>query len=184
MVEARDARARQRLFLALLLPDGAAADLRTRLAPLQQRTEGQLRWRSRRQWHVTVAFLGQQRMDSRELICRSAAGAAQMTTAGPLRLQGYGRFNTALWVGVESRDWLTELVDRLSTRLIDSVDSRTFHGHVTVARSQHHVMPEGFAARLQDYCGPEWAPDRLMLMRSVLGAAPHYQPLLGWPFPR
>jgi len=47
MVEVRDARARQRLFLALLLPDDAATDLRTRLAPLQQRTEGQLRWRSR-----------------------------------------------------------------------------------------------------------------------------------------
>ena len=183
MVEARDARARQRLFLALLLPDDAATDLRTRLAPLQQRTEGQLRWRSRRQWHVTVAFLGQQRMAQRELICRSAAGAAQMTTAGSLRLQGCGRFNTALWVGVESRDWLTELVERLSARLVDSVDSRAFHGHVTVARSRHRVMPEAFTARLQDYCGPEWVPDRLMLMRSVVGAAPHYQPLLSWPFP-
>ena len=184
MVEARNACASQRLFLALLLPDSAAADLRSRLAPLQQRTESQLRWRSRRQWHVTVAFLGQQRMDQRELICRSAAGAAQMTTVGPLRLQGCGRFNTARWVGVDNKDWLAELVDRLNARLIDSVDSHSFQGHVTVARSRHRMMPEDFVAQLHDYCGPEWVPDRLMLMRSVSGAAPYYQPLLSWPVPR
>jgi 2'-5' RNA ligase len=181
---AHDVRVKQRLFLALLLPDTAAADLSHRLAPLSEDIEEPIRWRSRRQWHITVAFLGPQRMDRRELICRSAAGAAQMTTVGPLRLQGCGRFNTALWLGVATGDWLSDLSHRLNTRLGESADSRNFHGHVTVARSPQRVVPHSFTTALQDYSGPEWVPDRLVLVRSVLGAAPHYQHLLSWPFIR
>ncbi len=169
-----------RLFLALQLAPEVRADLVTATRPLRSTLVDEISWEPQSHWHITLAFLGNRDRKDREQICRTAAAAALTAEAANLRIAGTGRFNTALWVGVAGGSWLRRMAEGLTHRSGLDVQERSFHAHVTVARSTSASAGQAFHADLGNYLGPTWFPRNLTLMESSMGGTPRYRLLQQW----
>jgi len=168
-----------RLFVALWPSPAAVADLADLLD--RGRPGGpDLHWQPPHRWHITVAFLGQAPLDR----TRRALDRVVLPPAAPLHLQGCGTFGPVLWIGVEHGPWLGSLADRVRTAL--HADEGPFRPHLTVARGRGRAaIPRArqAAAALAQHRGPDWLPQELTLVRSLVGPQPEYQVLATWPLP-
>ena len=124
-----------RLFVGLDLPDL----LRERLTALFGSLSG-ARWTPPENLHLTLRFIGETRRDVAEEI--DGALAAIRGRGFPLTLTGTGVFDRAgrpasLWVGVERREPLEHLHNKIETalqRIGLPPERKRFQPHVTLAR--------------------------------------------------
>ena len=142
--------------------------------------DADISWEPTSHWHITIAFLGKQARSERERICRAAAATARTADAAEVRIASSGQFNTALWAGVSQAVWLQRLAVGLNRKLGLGPNDHEFHAHVTVARSESAVRAREFRAKLSDYQGPRWLPQRLALVDSSPHRTPRYQLLQSW----
>jgi RNA 2',3'-cyclic 3'-phosphodiesterase len=186
-----------RLFVAILPPPTAVAELAAVLAPLHRLPHaGGLRWTTPAGWHFTLAFLGEVPDPVRPDLDRRLARAAHRHGPHDLRLAGGGRFDDRiLWTGAEGDlTGLAQLADsvRAAARRAGTAPADDhYHPHLTLARTRHtHVALRPFADALADFRGSPWTAGTLSLVSStpprsgVPGEQPRYDTVAHWPLGR
>ena len=126
-------------FMRCFVAVWPAPDVVEALGALPRPSTPGLRWSSREQWHVTLRFLGdidaQAVTDASAMLARAADGAvgAPLADGGPgTRFLGPGLL---IW----PVDGLTEVaneVERLTATIGKPPPSRSFYGHITLARGR------------------------------------------------
>ncbi|MDI2125445.1 RNA 2',3'-cyclic phosphodiesterase [Yinghuangia seranimata] len=178
-----------RLFVALTPPPEAVAELRRAVEPVRDRFP-ELRWTAPESWHVTVAFLGDVAPEIRPGLERRLGRVAARHPVQRVVLAHGGRFaDRVLWMGVggdvPGLQALAQGVSRASERSGVPVESRPWHGHVTLARAsgrRREYTLAAPAALLADFAGAEWTAEALHLVHSTIGAGPaRYQDVAAWP---
>ncbi|SDL16483.1 RNA 2',3'-cyclic phosphodiesterase [Streptomyces indicus] len=191
-----------RLFVAVLPPPAAVAELRTVVDELRNLPGAdKLRWTEPAGWHFTLAFLGDVRDEARPRLEERLRRAAHRTPPFELALYRSGRFGQrALWAGVRGEvATLRRLAERAyaagSKAGLALEDTHRFVPHLTLARSgegRHQTHPPlvdllPYAAELDGFAGEPWTADRLSLVRSHLptsgipGERPRYEEVGHWP---
>ena len=134
-----------RAFVAVYPPADVLDAVDTRLGGAR-RAAPDLRWSPRRQWHVTLRFLG--RVDDVDAVAaRVGAVVSALPPVEGLALAGAGAFPTprhgsVLWVGVADGpacDALAALAAAVGSACADAggaADDRAFTPHLTVARAR------------------------------------------------
>jgi 2'-5' RNA ligase len=138
-----------------------------------------------RNWHVTVKFLGPTRSRLMGWVPQAVAGSAGTMAPFTTRLTSLGAFPSArrarvLWAGLDDGEGkLGELARTLDAGLGAEFrpESRAFHPHLTVARSDPPLaLPDGFAATELEAVA--FRIERIVVVESHLGRpAPRYEPL-------
>lgn len=163
-----------RLFASIAPSDKAREHLVAALRPIRHDLGPDLRWTDPEQWHLTLAFYGEQPdgavdelMDHLRI---AAAGARAMT----LMLKGAGSFSRKnLWVGVGGD---TVVLKRLMADcLLAPTERHRQRAHLTVARNR--VRNRDWDPFLGDlvralsvYEGPDFTAGQIDLVHSMLGA--------------
>ncbi|MEU7840229.1 RNA 2',3'-cyclic phosphodiesterase [Micromonospora sp. NPDC049114] len=189
-----------RLFVAVYPPMEAVTHLGARVARLGVAAAAAAGVRVRLadpvNLHLTLAFLGD--VEAARLVeVQGALGLAALwfrdgRDAPPrLSLGGGGVFgdgrHTVLWVDargdVEALHDLARLIRDRLRRAGLAYDDKPFRPHLTVARPGDRVEPaavDADRAALDDYQGPQWSADELVLVRSHQGPEPRYERLAAW----
>jgi RNA 2',3'-cyclic 3'-phosphodiesterase len=155
-----------RLFAAIRPPECVLESLEAELDRVRgpARFDRALRWTARELWHLTLAFYGDDDLESRSSWLRErVAGHGPLT----LSLAGAGTFRGVLWVGVsEDVDELTALAED-----VGGGGGRPYHPHVTLARWKAPRPPRSVRQvrrALVGYAGATWRATEVALMRSEL----------------
>jgi 2'-5' RNA ligase len=183
-----------RLFVALGLPDRAAAELDQVVGPLRPGWPG-LRWTGPDAWHLTLAFLGEVDGPVAAALPARLERAAARHPALSLALCGAGAFpSTArarvVWAGVQGDQLglarlagsVTAGARRAGARL--GPQGRGYQPHVTLARCREPVDVRPLVEGLAAFAGTPWAAGEICLIRSRLGGQPRYETLGAWPLRR
>lgn len=180
-----------RLFVALTPPQPVVDDLARAVEPYRD-IDSAWRWTQPQLWHVTLAFYGDVIENRVAEVCERLGRTASRHDGLELRFGGAGVFGSSIgafvvWVAVEAdRTAIRNLADScvaVGRRVGLSMGERPYRPHLTLARSKAR---EGADARalvdaLQRYEGPRWTASELHLLRSHLGAHPHYDTVASWP---
>jgi len=173
------------MFTALVPPEDAVEDLAEFLEPRQE-AGPDLRWTSREQWHLTLAFMADvadRHLD--DLVARLTRAAARRTPF-EVTVTGGGAFPNAgrakvVYAGVEVSD--REELRRLATgaraaatKAGADTDGGRFHPHLTIARTRHPVEATRWIRVLDAYRGPTWTASEVALIASHLGEGPRRRP--------
>jgi RNA 2',3'-cyclic 3'-phosphodiesterase len=173
--EAGGAGGRARLFVALELPADVRIALHEWRSAQLARVDG-LRLVESEALHVTLCFLGSQRVDEIDSIAQACsetvAGSARpaLALADPIWLPR--RRPRVVAVGVEDRErTLVEMQSRLARVLAEGgwyePEQRGFRPHVTVARAARSARLR--ALELAAPAAPRFLGDQVALMRSRTG---------------
>ncbi|MGW7444863.1 RNA 2',3'-cyclic phosphodiesterase [Kitasatospora sp. NPDC054795] len=178
-----------RVFVALAPPDDAKDELARALRPAYAGYP-RLRWNRIEDWHITLAFLGEQPSTVVPLLRSALADAAASHPALHLGLRGGGHFDQRLlWTGIDGD---LEGLHRLATDVRDLVGScgiefrdRPLRPHLTLARARRDdpVSVPQAAAGLAGFVGRPWRTERLHLVGSNIGRGPgpiHYRDIEAW----
>lgn len=171
-----------RMFVALVPPDDAVANLDAFLEP--RREAAAFRWTPAGQVHVTLAFLEDVPDWQLDPLAERLAAAASRRTPFAANVAGGGAFPDVararvLYAGLDlAPDAHTEL-DRLaagcraaaSTAGLE-VDGRRFRPHLTVARCGRPTELTRWVRLLDGYRGPVWTASEVALVASYLGEGP------------
>jgi 2'-5' RNA ligase len=177
---------RVRLFVALLPPPEAVADLVTVTRALP--AVG-LRWVRPAQWHLTVAFLGE--VDGRTCVdlVERLGRAARRHPPLTVSFGGAGRFGDhVLWADVHGdRVGLRRLaasVRAAARRCGLPTEERPYRPHLTLARGAGADLAP-LVDRLHGFAGRPWTASDLHLIHSDLGAGPggtaRHEGVATWP---
>lgn len=170
-----------RLFASISPSEEAREHLVSALRPIRQDLGPDLRWTDPEQWHLTLAFYGEQAAGAVDDLMGHLQMAAAGTSAMTLALKGAGSFNRKnLWMGVGGD---TVVLKRLMADcLLDPLERHRQRAHLTVARNQ--VRNRDWDPFLGDivralsvYEGPDFRADRIDLIHSTLGAGRSGGPL-------
>ncbi|MFF3490303.1 RNA 2',3'-cyclic phosphodiesterase [Streptomyces sp. NPDC002795] len=189
MTEPPEPAATLRTFIALAPPDDAKAELAHALRPVYA-THPRLRQNRIEDWHITLAFLGEQPVSTVERLRRPLADLATARPSPELALRGGGHFDArVLWSGVEGDldvlHVLSEAVRKQVRACGLDFPERPLRPHLTLARARRHdttSVPEA-AAALDGFTGRSWRPLRLHLVASTPGNGPaprRYQDVAAW----
>ncbi|MDX1692945.1 MAG: RNA 2',3'-cyclic phosphodiesterase [Ketobacteraceae bacterium] len=135
---------RQRAFISLDIPPGAAQQLLKAVVPLQKEHRLKaLRWIPKVNWHLTLAFLGDQTAASLQEVWQTVAVSLQDQVAVPAAIAGVAGFPDAkspiLAAVIEPTAPLLALqaqVRHCCESCGIALDSRRFRPHITLARSR------------------------------------------------
>ena len=173
-----------RLFVAVEIPDAAKDALERAIAPWL-RAFPEARWVPRQNWHVTVKFLGRTWPRLLDWVSERVGGVAGEARPFRTALAGLGSFPSrtrgrVLWAGLEDgRGDLTRIAAAIDAALQAEFEpeTRPFHPHVTVARSDPPLrLPAAFAET--ELASDLWEVDHVVLFRSHLQRpAPRYEPV-------
>ena len=172
-----------RLFIALPIPD----EIKNRIEAVQSEFRplfpgNAARWTQRKQFHLTLRFLGGVEIDQVDELIKAVGAACRPFSALRLSATSLGVFPrsgppSVLWVGVKDSDeQLTALWSALqsATGPFTREPAEThFTGHVTLARfnrlqkAQINVLAAAIAKYDLHVFG-FWSADHLMLVRSEL----------------
>lgn len=173
------------MFVALVPPEEALADLEEFLAPRQEAGAG-LRWSVPDQWHVTLAFMPdvpERVLDDLLARLERAAGRRTPFTVG---VAGGGAFPhpgraKVLYAGLDVSD--PEELRRLATGARAAASKAgaeaaggRFHPHVTLARLGRPQEVTRWIRVLDAYRGPSWQATEVALVESHLGEGPRKRP--------
>lgn len=159
----------RRVFAALTPPQEVTEHLVRALRPVREEFGRELRWTDPDNWHLTMAFYGDQPNDVSDL-AQHLSLAAAMSGRMRLHLRGAGAFNSrTLWIGVggETKALRTLMADCL----LDPEERHRQRAHLTVARAipRTEWAVREVAHALAVYAGPEFIADELQLIESHLG---------------
>lgn len=188
-----------RLFVALLPPPDAAAELAAALRPVRRLPDAaDLRWTGPDGWHLTLAFLGEVPDGLRPELDERLTRASRRGGPWEVRLAGSGRFgDQVLWTALEGdRAGLSRLADsvRAAARRAGAppAEEHSFRPHLTLARAprsrQARLRP--LVEALAAFQGAPWKADTLSLVSSALprsgapGEQPRYETVASWPLGR
>lgn len=171
----------RRVFAALTPSPEAIEHLVTALRPVREEFGRELRWTDPDNWHLTMAFYGDQPNDVADLT-RHLAQTAALSAPLRLHLRGAGAFNSrTLWIGVGGD--VRQLREVMADSLLDPEERHRQRAHLTVARAipRSEWAVREVAHALAVYAGPEFLVDQLHLMESHLGegrgGGPRYEVL-------
>jgi 2'-5' RNA ligase len=160
-----------RAFVAVVPPPEVLDAIGAAVGPLRERM-GPVRWAPRKQWHVTLQFLG----NHVDLDAAAKGLGALAAREGRVRLGSAGaapneRRGRVLWIGVvEGAELLTGLASAVASvmrPLGHEPDHARYHPHLTVARmKQPGDVREAIAALSATEVGPAWTVNEVLLMRS------------------
>jgi 2'-5' RNA ligase len=188
----------RRLFISVDPPAEAVAHLGAAVDTLEVSRANapgrSTRLAARELWHITLAFLGDVRVDRVD----RAAGAVERAVAtveGPITVSlcGGGTFRgrggqTVLWGGLAGDlPALRRLAQAVRQELRRSrlpYDAKPLRPHLTLARPGDRVTPDLIAAdvaTLSAYVGPEWTVDAVHVVESHLGPKPVHTRLASVP---
>lgn len=191
-----------RLFIAVVPPERAVADLEDFLLPRQEAGDG-VRWTMPYQWHVTLAFcpeVAERRLD--DLTDRVGRAAAKRRPV-PATIAGGGAFPHAaaakvLYAGLvtgpsgapgpEETEELRRLAvgARTAAQRAGVVVSGTrFRPHLTLGRLGRPVDVTKWLRVLDAYRGPSWGITEVAVIESLLGQGhrgkPRYEVVATFP---
>lgn len=185
---------RMRLFVAVLPPDSAVAELRRAVAPLHTLPgAGGMRWTGTDAWHFTLAFLGVVDEGLLPDLHERLGRAARRTERFPLRIHRGGRFDShVLWAGaageLDTLRLLAERADAAARRAGVAMDEhRRYTPHLTLARSRSETDLHPYLEALDTFEGTPWEVGEVALVRSNLpvagvpGERPRYEVVASWP---
>lgn len=134
-----------RCFIALELPDAFVHETAVFAKQLSYSIEG--RYVSRKNYHITLAFLGDIQDEEISLAHAALETAACRCDPFMLKTDGIGKFgrvaNATLWLGVEPDPSLELLAQEVRDHLAERgiwFDDKKFKPHITLAR---HVYIKG-----------------------------------------
>jgi RNA 2',3'-cyclic 3'-phosphodiesterase len=181
-----------RLFVAIVPPASALAELTAAIDPLRLRAPD-LRWTSRQAWHLTLAFLGEVQEPTVPELSARLERAARRHSPQRLAIAGGGAFPAAakaqvLWTGFSADD-------RALAALAASVaagarragapppdEHKKFRPHLTLARCKKPTDVCDLTRELSAFNGSPWVADSVHLVRSYLtGGPPRYEDVGSWP---
>ncbi len=181
-----------RLFVALLPPPEALAELEAAVAPLRPGWPG-LRWAANERWHVTLAFLGEVAEPLPDGLRERLARAAHRHEPVPVRIGRGGAFPAPRRAQVLIAHIEADEQARLGA-LAASVaagarragapppdEGRRYRPHLTLARSRQPADLRPLVDALSGFCGRRWQPDQIELIRSQTGPEPRYLTIGSWP---
>lgn len=165
----------ERLFIALHPPDSVRAVIGALRTPLRH-----VRWTPDDQLHLTLRFLGDVEVESRDRLIARLEGIR--VEPFPLPFEGAGVFPVkgaprVLWVGIGSGHprlyQLRQQVDDAALAVLPDLDIRTFHPHVTVGRCTPDAVSsvKAWATHYRDFAGPVFLVDAFSLFASDLHAS-------------
>jgi 2'-5' RNA ligase len=173
-----------RLFVAVEIPEPAKVAVEEAFRPWREEFS-RARWVPRENWHVTMKFLGRTWPRLREWVPERIEAAAGEVRPFRAALAGLGSFPSrrrgrVLWAGLEDDGGgLTHLATVLDEALIAEfpVETRRFHPHLTVARSDPPLsLPPAFAETALET--EAWEIEHVVLFRShIRRPAPIYEPI-------
>lgn len=184
---------RMRLFVAVLPPASALAELGRAVAPLHSLPGAdRMRWTGTDAWHFTLAFLGA--VDDALLpdLHERLERAARRTEPLPLRIHRGGRFDGhVLWAGaagdLDTLRLLAERADAAARRAgIPMDEHRRYTPHLTLARSRTETDLHPYVDALDTFEGAPWVVGEIALVRSNLpvagvpGEQPRYEVVASW----
>jgi 2'-5' RNA ligase len=160
-----------RAFVAVVPPPEVLDAVGAAVGPLRERM-GSVRWAPRKQWHITLQFLGNH-VDLHAAAnaldgLAARAGAARLGSAGAVPNERRGR---VLWIGlVQGADCITALATAVAAAMrplgVEPGHDR-YHPHLTVARmKQPGDLRDAITALSATEVGPAWTVDEVLLMRS------------------
>jgi RNA 2',3'-cyclic 3'-phosphodiesterase len=183
-----------RLFIAVLPPQDALAELEAAVAPLRS-SWPDLRWAGQDRWHLTLAFLGEvaeTRLDGlRERLARAASRHNKMR----VRIGRGGAFPSPAKARVLCAHIQGERADLDTLRALAASiaagarragapppdEGRKYRPHVTLARSRRPADLSALTEALAGYSGSAWNATHIELIRSQTGPRPVYQSIGRWP---
>ncbi|MFJ9692607.1 RNA 2',3'-cyclic phosphodiesterase [Kitasatospora sp. NPDC101183] len=184
--------ATQRLFIALAPPDDAKGELDHALRHARA-DHPRLRWNRIEDWHITLAFLGEQPRAAATALRAALAAPAAAHPAPRLNLYGGGHFDDRLLyarVGgdLQALHRLAEEVRALARACGADYRPRPFNPHLTLARARRDdpaAVPRA-AATLAAFTGRPWPAERLHLVGGEPGPGPEpgpvrYRDIQAWP---
>lgn len=165
-----------RLFVALVPPPEVLAELAAATAGLPADLPG-VRWVPSRQWHLTLAFLGEVDDRTGARLVERLGRVARRHPPPALSLAGAGCFGgRVLWVGVAGERTalrgLAASVRAAARRCAILTEQRSYRPHLTLARGGPHTDLAPLVERLRGFAGCAWEARELRLVRSDLGAGP------------
>jgi 2'-5' RNA ligase len=162
-----------RAFVAVVPPDTVLDALDARVATLTGEARS-LRWLPRRQWHITLVFLG--RVDDATALRAALAVATRDRAPFTLRLGAGGAFPSprrasVLWVGIDHGapevTGLATTVRDAAAGLAEHAEDRPYHPHLTVARAPRGRSLTGLVdAIATGPIGPAWTVTELCVIES------------------
>ena len=177
-----------RLFVAVEVSEDAKRSVSEAVGPWRAAFP-QGRWVPAENWHVTMKFLGGTWPRLVSWVVEVLAAVAAKHAPATARVRGLGAFPTlgrarVLWAGIdEPTDMLGAIVADLDAALAAEfrTETRPFHAHLTVARSQPPLgLPETYATT--PLASEPFTIEHLVLFRSHLQRpAPRYEPLGRFP---
>ena len=174
----------QRLFVCVDPSPAAVVHLGAVVDDLEVSRAG-ARLTARDRWHVTLAFLGDARVDRIDATAAALDRAWARTGPVTVRFAGGGTFGRGafaiLWAGlggdVNGLVALSLAVRRDLRRARVHFDPKPFRPHLTISRPGSRLDPAAVAqdvTTLSTYEGPEWTVVDMHLMASELGPSPVY----------
>jgi 2'-5' RNA ligase len=162
-----------RAFVAVVPPPAVSTAIESLVESVRAPGHG-LQWATRRQWHLTLQFLGP--VDELDSLTESLTESLRRAPTFDVRLGPSGAFpspgrGSVLWLGVsEGADELGALAGTVATataRLGFAADDRPFRPHLSLARSPQARDLRALIAALGDGpAGPQWTVDRVVLFES------------------
>lgn len=181
-----------RLFVALVPPPEALAELEAAVAPLRPDWP-RLRWAAGDRWHVTLAFLGEVAEPVPDDLGERLGRAARRHEATPMAIGYGGAFPASRRAQVLIAHVVADEPARLAA-LAASVaagarragapppdEGRRYRPHVTLARCRKPADLRPLVGALSEFSGRRWQPDHIELIRSETGPEPRYLTVGRWP---
>ncbi|MEB8340909.1 RNA 2',3'-cyclic phosphodiesterase [Streptomyces endophyticus] len=189
MTEPPEPAATLRAFIALAPPDDAKEELAHALRPVYA-AHPRLRQNRIEDWHITLAFLGEQPMAAIQRLRQPLGDLAATHPSPELALRGGGHFDDrVLWSGLEGDLDGLHLLSGAVRKQVGACGvafpERPLRPHLTLARARRHdttSVPEA-AAALDAFTGRRWRSLRLHLVASIPGNAStprRYEDVAAW----
>ncbi|WP_229898227.1 RNA 2',3'-cyclic phosphodiesterase [Streptomyces finlayi] len=180
-----------RVFVALAPPDPAKDELARALRPAYA-AYPRMRWNRIEDWHLTLAFLGEQPVSAVDLLRAPLAELAASREALTFALTGGGHFDErVLWSGVEGDTDALHLLAGEVRALVKGCgivfEERRLRPHLTLARARRDdpASVVEVAGSLSGFAGMRWPAARLHLVASNVGRGPgpiRYRDVESWAF--
>jgi RNA 2',3'-cyclic 3'-phosphodiesterase len=179
-----------RLFVAIVPPALALAELADAVAPLRA-ARPELRWTTEADWHLTLAFLGEVADRVLPDLTVRLERAAARHPARRLAISGGGAFPgprraSVVWAGIESDVDLGPLAASVAAGARRAGapppdEGRRYRAHLTLARCRSRADVVELTSALARFEGGPWTAESVRLIRSNPGREPRYEDLGSWP---